>query len=1041
VSIAESLIRKRTLVWPLCIALLILGWLSYADLPRLEEPSLTVREAWVITPYPGASAAEVEEQVSAKIERAARGLDPLAFVDSYSSRGLSVVRAHVQHRYDEQVLPPIWDELRHLVDDLQRQLPPGAGPSTVNDRLGDRYSASYALVGEGFTPGELGQVAEMLRRGLGALEAVEKVDLFGKEEETLFVEVSTSRAKALGVAVDQVLEALRGKDLPADAGRIPIGPELVSFEPAGLYRSEEHLRELMIAPAPDRLVRLGDISEVRLGYQDPPPRLLRLDGRPAVGIAAAGKPDADPIALGEAVQRRVAELTADIPLGMELKIVALEQDDVAETSDEFNGYFIQASAILITTLLLFMGLRSGLLVTFLTLLTLAAVFVIMDRLRIPLDRISLGALVITLGLIPGNAILVVEDIKARLSQGVGVITAAWEAVARNALPLLGATAVATLAFAPIGGMAKDTGDYVRPLFLVVLIGLPLSWVTAVTLAPLLADRFLASGDGCRKQKDPLGGPVHGIYTRILDAAIRYPWVPLGASVLLILLSLYGLGFVRQAYFAPSDSPRLLVEVQFRAGTHIRDTERWMNDIQTYLRGQEGVLQVATAIGAGHSPYLAGSRRAPELGLGPGGHFAASLVSIDDSRRIDAIGARIQTDLERRFPDAVVVVKRQPRAMDKGGSQIQLRLRGPDPVELRRLADQAKALIAADPAARAVRDDWGPKVKVARPLLAGELARRLGIDRAQIATALRTTYSGTRTGFLPKGTELVPIVVRAQEGDRRRIADMGDIQVISPLRGDRISLNRLVERLDTLTEDARRFRHNGLGMITVHADVGLGSAFELLRRIKPRLEEALGADAASGSSEPGRGMEIPLKGRPGYSVAWGGEAEGLAESRAELGTWLPLCGGLTLLILIALLGDLRRPLIVLLTVPLPLIGVTGGLLLTGYPFDFMALLGLMGLPGLVMKQAILLVKRIDLQMSAERPRPSVILQAAGRCLHPLGLGAGATLLTLLPLLRDSFFASTAATLMSGLAFAIPWTLVMVPALYAILLRARDGETPR
>jgi multidrug efflux pump subunit AcrB len=661
----------------------------------------------------------------------------------------------------------------------------------------------------------------------------------------------------------------------------------------------------------------------------------------------------------------------------------------------------------------------------------------MDWLQLSLDRISMGSLVIALGLIPGNAILVVEDIKVRLDRGMAGVEAARKLMAEKAAPLLGATAVTVLAFAPMEGMGNGTGDYTRPLFLVILIALPLSWVSALTLAPLLADRFLKSNGEGYTSGDSFGHGFPRLYARTLDAAIRHRWSLLGATALLSALSIYGFGFVQQIYFPPSNSPGFLVEVYFRPGTHIQETERRADEIQAYLHSQEGVLQVATAIGAGHPRYLPGYRPEPD----PGSNYAASLTSVDDPRRIDAMGPRIQAGLEARFPDAVVNVERQARAMDSAGGAIQLRIGGPDPAKLRHLADRAKAVIAADPDAKAVRDDWGAKVKVARPVLDGELARRLHIDRAQITSALRTAYSGSSTGFYREGSQLVPIVVRAPKDERSKVEDMGDIQVTSPLRGDRISLDRLVERLDTVTEDSRRSRRDGMAVITVHADADRGSAFELLARIKPQAEQVLGIDsAANESADPRSTLEIPLKGNPGYFIAWGGEAESLAESRAGLWTWLPYCFGLIVLALIALFNGLRQPLIVLLTAPLSLIGAAAGLLLTGRPFDFMSLLGLLGLSGILMRNATLLAKGIDSEMRADPTRPSAIREAATKHLRPLALAAGTSALTLLPLLQDDLFRSMAMTLLFGLAIAIMLALVLVPVLYSVLFPIRSGESP-
>jgi multidrug efflux pump subunit AcrB len=1046
-NIGELAIRKGTLTVALSVAVLISGSLALVSLPRRDFSALTIKEAWVITPYPGASAAEVEQEVSDKVEKATKGLAQEQRVESHSFRGRSVVSVSVQDLYDEDALLRIWEELRHRVDDLRPRLPPGAGPSIVDTDLGDLYGAYYALVGEGFSPAELKDVAELLQRELSTLDCVKKVILFGDRQETLYVEIHRAKTNALGIDIDQIFHALSSKNLPADAGHILVGPQQVSIAPSRIYRSEQDLGDLMVTAGRDQLIRIGDIAEIRRGYEDAPRRLLRVDGKSAVGIAVATGPCRDPIAVGEALKRRLAQLTPRIPLGMELKVIALRSDAVAEAIDDFAGYLVQSLLILIAILLLFLGLRGGLIVVFVTLLILAGSFVVMDWLEIALDRISLGALVMALGLIPGNVVLVVHGMKLRMDKGVEGIAAAREVVAQNALPLLGVTAVVILLFAPIAGMHDSTGEQIRALFFVVLIAMAFSLVGAVSIAPLLTDRFLNPRAGDGGEQVSYGGRFHDLNAQILRNAIRYRWAVLGATALLVALSLYGFGFVKQTYFPPSTGPGFLVEVYFREGTHIRETERRMDQIQAYLRSHDGVMQVASAIGGGHPRHLPLSRPAPE----PGSHYGVSLVMVEDRGRIDRIGSRIRADLEERFPDAVVNLKKQIPGADIAGGRIQLRIGGPDPAELRRLADRVKMQIRMDPDAKAVRDDWGAKVKVAQPVLPQELARRLRIDRPQAAAALRAVSSGAHTGFYHEGSELIPIVVRVPRGEHRTLDDVGDIHVTSPLRGDKVSLERLLDRLDTITEDARRVRRDGVPLITVHAEADQDSTLDLLERIKPRVEKALEAELAVHGRPDARGeftigfdtgpvvrdRKIPLKGRPGYFITWGGEAEDLSESRTQLWAGVPLCCGLTVLVLIALFNALRQPLIVLLTVPLSLIGTAMGLLLTGRPLDFLSLLAALGLSGVLMRNAILLVEPIDREIRTGKPRLEAILQAASSRL-PVGLASLTAVLGILPLLRDDLFLSMAITLLFGLGLASLLVLVIVPVLYATLFGVRTNE---
>lgn len=1044
-NIAELAIRKGTVTWSLSFAVLILGWLAYQDLPRLAEPELSVGEILVVTPYPGASAQEVEQEVAEKIELAIRGLDGLRRVESYSSRGLSVVKA-IRDKLDRHRLPQVRDELRRKIDSVQPELPPDAGPSMVDDDFGELHAVYYALVGEGFTQAELKRVAELVQRELGSLGGVKNTILFGEQQETIFVEISNAKAKAFGVGLDRVLDALRSKNLPADAGRIRVGPEYVPIHPSRLYRSEQDLGGLLIAGEHDRLTRLDDVAEIRRGYEDPPRRLLRVDGNPAIGIALSAVPGGDLVAMGETVERRLAQLESKIPLGMELKAIGLQPHAIAEAIDGFLANLALAIAVVIAALAFFMGLRGGLIIGFVALLTLAGTLSVMDYLQIGLNRISLGALIIALGPLTTNAIVVVDGIKMRMNRGMGSRRAALEAVSRNTALLLGTATVVALAFVSVGHLDNSAVEYTRDIYRVLPIALTIGWATALTAAPMLAERFLESPAPGRAKRDPYATRSYRLYSGILAAAIGHRRAVLGSVALLVALSLYGFGFVKRVHFPATDNSAFLVEVYFREGTHIRETERQMDEIQAYLRTQSGITRVATAIGGAHPRHLPIYKAGHDLDS----RYGVGLVFVDDHRRIAEARLRIQADLETRFPDAVVNVKQYLQAPATTGGRIQVRISGPDPVELRRLADRAKAVIAEDPDAKAVRDEWGAKVKVAHPVLGEDRAHRLRIGRKRIADAFRTAYSGTLTGYYREGSALMPIVARAPLEERNEVEDMADIQATSPLRGDRVPMLQIVDRLDTLTEDARRTRRNYRPTIGIHADANRGATFELFERIKPRVEKALGANVAARSGrDPGSDFEvafdtfpivgdgmIPLKGKPGYFMSWGGEAESAARSWAQLAGSIPLFFGLTILITIALFNALRPPLIAVLTLPLSMIGVTAGLLLTGQPFGFMSLLGVIGLSGMLLGNAILTVDGMARAISTRNAHLATILDAASGVGRLTVLCAGTTILALLPLLGDTFFRSMAVTITAGLGVASLLSLVLIPVLYAALFGVGD-----
>lgn len=1042
-NIAEMALKKRVITWTLTILLPVMGYLAYRGLPRLEDPEFAIKQAVVLTPYPGASAGEVEAEVTEKIEKAVQELGQLKRVESYSERGLSRVKVVIKDNYDSKRLPQVWDELRRKVRDRRLELPPGAGPSLVMDDFGDTYGVYFALTGRGFTMAEFKHVAELLKRELTTVTDVKKVVFFGVRQEAVHVEMSKAKVKALSIALPEIMDALAVKNLPADAGRVKIGSEFMPITPSGVFQSEKDFADLLVGSQGGKLIYLKDVATISRGYEDPPQAILRVNGRPAVGIAVSTVKGGNVVKMGQAVTKRIQELMPQIPLGMNLVMISDQAASVVKAIDGFLINLIEAVAIVVIVLLFFMGLRSGLIIGFILTLTIAATFMVMGYFDITLERISLGALIIALGMLVDNAIVVVDGMKVRLQQGLDGMQAAKEVVGQNAVPLLGATAVAILAFAAIGGMDNDTGEYCRALYYVILISLSLSWLTAVTSTPLLVTTFLKikknnTAPGANPPVDPYGGKIHTTYRRWLTTAIRYRWMTVGIVVVLFTASLVGFGFVKNLFFPPSTRPQFLIEIQFREGIHILEAERKVAEIETLLKKTAGVTTVASAIGDGHPRFLL----TYDVPIDTGSHYSSILVSVSDYKVIDRIYQPLQSKLATMFPDSTVNVKKFNVGPGNGG-KIQLRINGPDPVELRRMADRVKAIITADPDAKAVRHEWGAKVKTIQPVLAEDRARRAGIDRRMAAMAFQANYTGVPVGVYREGTELIPIYVRAPAGERQTVDDMANIPLISPITGKKIPALQIIDDLRTGFEDARLSRYNRRSMIKVHADAREGLPSDLLMRVKPKIEQALEVDIQAYSDRHVLPNEhtaatipinsddiIPLKGKPGYFIAWSGEAEDSAEATAQLGASIPVFFGLMILTVIFLFNAVRQPLIIWLTVPLSIIGVTTGLLLLRQPFGFMALLGVMSLAGMLIKNAIVLVDQIEMEIRAGKSSYQAVVDSGVSRMMPVCMAAITTIMGMAPLLQDDFFVSMAVTIMFGLGFATLLTLIVVPVLYVI-----------
>ncbi len=1046
-NIAELSIKKSVITWTVTVVMLVLGYLSYMDLPRLEDPEFAIKNAVIVTPYPGASAEEVEEEVTELIEKACQELGQLRRVESYSSRGLSTVKITIKDKYDRAALPAVWDELRRKILDVTPNLPPGAGPPIVNDDFGDVFGVYFGLTGEGYTYAEMKAVAELLKRELLTVAEVKKVTFFGEQSEAIYVEMSRAKMAALGITQQEIFDTLQAKNIPVDSGSIQIGPEYMAISPTGEFKSEKDFGNLFIASKGGRLIYLRDVATISRDYIDPPRKILRVNGKHAVGIAVSTIGGGNAVTMGEGVLKRIDELLGQIPLGMELEEISMQSKSVTTAVDGFIKNLLAAVVIVIAILFIFMGMRSAVIIGFILLLTIAATFVVMGYFQITLERISLGALIIALGMLVDNAIVVVDSMKIRMQKGMDGLTAAKKVVGQNATPLFGATAVAVLAFAAIGGMSNSTGEYTRSLYYVILISLSLSWLTAVTITPLMTKQFILS----KKDKLAQGGPVkdpydnkfYHVYRAILTGAIKARWLTLGIVVAMFGASLYGFTFVEQLFFPSSTSPMFQVEVQFREGNHILETEKDVIQMEEYLDKIEGIKQIASAIGGGHPRFILTYDTPVEAA----NQYANILVTVDNYQLINDMQQVIQHDLQEMLPDAVVNVKKFNLGPALGG-KIQLRINGPDPEVIRAMSEQAMAILR-DEGAKAIRTEWGAKVKTPQPVLAEERAMSLGITRPMVASTLQANFSGTTTGLYREGIDLISIIARAPLAERQSIEDMEELQIYSPSAGANVPIRQVLNGVNTEWENARVSRWHRRPMIKVHADPKIELPAQLFSRAKPRIEQQLGVDLATYRGYPLKNGEeytastvplkyddvIPIKGMPGYFLAWGGELEDSADSTQQLAANIPVYFGMMILVVIFLFNAFRQPLIIWLTVPLSLIGVTCGLLLLKQPFGFMALLGLMSLAGMLIKNAIVLIDQIDLNIKDGMPGLSAILDSGVSRMQPVMMAALTTMMGMIPLFTDAFFVSMAVTIVFGLGFASVLTLIVVPVLYAVFFKIK------
>jgi len=1022
-NFGEISVRKDRVVYFIMLLIVLGGLMAYQRMGRLEDPEFTIKEALIITPYPGAGAEEVAKEVTNPIESAVQQLGQLNRVESESWRGRSVVRAFIQDRFHKDAMPQVWDELRRKINDVQQQLPPSVrGKTVVIDDFGDVYGIFLAVTGEGYSYPELRRYVEYLRRELLLVQNVKKVDFFGEQQEVVFLEMSRNRLARLGINEEQIYAQLQAKNAAADGGRVRVGDQYLALDPQGGFHSAEDMLQLVIgSDQTGRQLTLQDIATIKRDNQDPPRRLLRYDGKPAIGLGISTAQGGNVVTLGRDVRKKLDELKHSQPIGIEIGEINFQPEAVVQATGDFIFNLIKAVTIVFVVLFFTMGRKTGVIIGMVLFLTIMATFLVMylegDLL---MERISLGALIIALCMLTDNAIIITESLKVRIEAGEDKLKVVREAVAQNQWPLFGATAIAVIAFAAIGLSEDRTGEYCNSLFWVILISLSLSWVSAITITPFLSHKFFSpAAPGLEEKKDPYGGVIFRTYRNLLINALRFRWTVVIVSVVLFVVALYGFGKIDQSFFPEATRPQFMVDVFLPAGVHISETEGFADKVEKFIKGRPGVTHVTAFVGSGGLRFML--VYSPER---ENRAYVQFLVDVNDERKIDGMLTDIQRYLDEHYPNANAVARKFLLGPGAGG-RVQARFRGPDTATLRVLADRAEKILNDDGGAIGVRNDWRERELVIRPNLLELQARRNGLTRVDVAQALESGFQGRVVGFyreqgagglFPQETRLLPIIARPPLDERRDVKTIHSMQIWSPTAGRMIPLNQVASGAEMSWEDPVVVRRNRVPTITVHAHPRSGLPSQLFNRVRAQIE----------------GIQLP----PGYLLEWGGEYEDSRDARMALAKPLPIALTLMVLIVMCLFNSIRTTLVIWLVVPLCIIGVTAGLLLSGRPFGFMALLGVLSLGGEQIKNSIVVLDKIRTETSRGKPPYQAILDGCVTKLRPVLMVAITTVLGMIPLLQDAFFSAMAVALMVGLLFACVITMLIVPALYAIFFGIHD-----
>ncbi|MFC1764432.1 efflux RND transporter permease subunit [Planctomycetota bacterium] len=1017
-SLAEASVKKSTFTWFTTAILLIMGIASFFQLGQLEDPAFTVKTAVVVTTYPGASAEEVELEVTDRIEMALQEMPQLKQVYSSSRAGKSLIKVDIIAEYSADELGQIWDELRKKVRDIRPQLPPGAGKPNISDDFGDVYGFFMAVVGDGFSYGELERYVDHIKKELSLVKGVGRVELWGVQSECIYVEVKQAQVATLGLNMDDVLQTLTQQNLVVDGGGIDLQDERLRFQVTGEFTSIDEIGDLIIRGRQTtdqhsvrELTRVRDVAEIKRGYAEPPAQEMRFNGRMAIGMSLSNVAGVNIVKLGRDIDARIDELVADLPIGIEMERISWQSDLVDESINNFMVSLGQAVAIVLVVLWIAMGLRTALLVGICGLiLTIIASFIFMKLGNIDLQRMSLGALVIAMGMMVDNAIVVADGIMVRLQKGMDKVKAAVEAATQPSMPLLGATVIAVMTFYPIAASKESAGEYCASLFSVVAISLGLSWVLAVTITPLMGMGLIKAPKG--GNSDPYAGVMFRVFKPLLKISLRFRWAVLIFFIALLGVSGYAFKYVDQMFFPNAARTQFMIDYWAPLGTRIQETSRGLAVLEERLLKDERIASISTFVGQGPPRfYLPVS---PEDPYSSYGQLLVNTVTLED---VESLLNEIQPWADENIPHARIVARKYGLGPFEPWP-VEARFSGPaiaDPDILRDLARQGKEIMEASPESMLVRMNWRNRVKKMVVDYDQTNARWTSVTRAGIAETTRRGYDGITVGEYREQDKILAIKVRHTEPERKHLTnDIEGLRVRPSFSNETIPLSQVTSNVGIEWEDPLIWRWDRRRAITVQA-----VPRKLATTLRAEVIEAIEA------------IELP----PGYSLNWDGEYLSASEAQQSLIPGMIPMTVIVLLIIVALFNAFRPPIIILAVIPFVLIGITIGLLATGQPFGFVALLGAMSLAGMMIKNAIVLLDQVNIELAEGKTPYEAVFEAAMSRLRPVVLAAGTTILGVVPLLPDVFWVSMAVVIMFGLAVGTLLTMILVPVLYCILFRVK------
>ena len=1027
-NITQIALEKKRITFVTLAIIFVIGILTYNNMPRAEDPGFIIRTALVQTIFPGASPDRIEQLITDKLEEAIQEMPEIDFIASRSKPGISIIFVNIKESYS--AMRPIWDSLRRKIDRASSQLPSGIIGPIINDEFGDVFGSMITITGEGYSPAELKEIADDTRNELLLIEEVAKVEIYGAQEERVFVEFNNARLAELGISPGQLQSILESRNIIFPGGEIFTKDEQIVLEPSGNFESVDELKRAVInLPGKSDLVFLGDVANIYRGYIDPAKMKVTYNGNPVLILALSLREGGNIIALGEAVTEKINRFKSVYPIGLDFEIFHFQPDFVKKKIDGFVKNLLQAIGIVVVVMLIFLGLRTGLVIVSLIPMAIVMALMIMGFLDIGLDQMSLSALIISLGLVVDNAIVMSESIMVQMQQGKKPVQAALESASELRIPLLISSLTTSAAFLPIYLAESTVGEYTAPIFEVVTITLICSWILALTMTPLFCVIFFKVQN--RESKGKYESKFYRSYRRFLLLILRHRMLSIIAILVIFFATMQLTPYIPAIFFPANDKPVMYAELKLPVGTPLKKTEKMVYKIESFIERemmaefsednkiiQDGVTGWASFIGGGPPRFYLSLNVEPQSP-----EYAYILVNVTERWMMETdFIPKLENYCRDNFPDLSYTIA--PLSLGPPvTSPIQIRISGTETDKVFDITEQVKGKLSTVAGTKNIHDDWGQRTKKLFVKINQPRAQRAGLTNQDIAISLQTILSGIQTTDYREEDEVIPVVLRSIEADRNDIGKLESHNIYVQRTGQATPLKQVADiQVEFLS--AKILRRDRLKTVTINANLESGfNAIAIANQLEPWLKEV--------------SKDWPI----GYKYEQGGELESSGEANDSIGVKVPIAFLIIILLLVGQFDSLRRPAIILMTIPLGLIGVIIGLFITQKPLGFVAFLGVIALAGIVINNAIVLIDRIKIEIEQNGMEPArAVVEAAQRRLRPILLTTATTMGGLIPLWFGGgpLFEAMAVAIIFGLLFATILTLGFVPMMYSLFFRVKFKE---